>query len=48
MAEKMHWLLTDDEAREKVVREGIEYASSFSGAAVSERTLRVYEKVLGE
>jgi glycosyltransferase involved in cell wall biosynthesis len=46
MAEQFHRLLSDDQYREGMVREGIDYAATFSVASMAARTVEVYEKAL--
>lgn len=47
MAEKMEQLMRDRERREKVIREGIDHAATFSVQEMGARTVAVYQKVQG-
>lgn len=45
MAEKLYELLSDEEYRKRVIKEGIDYAAAFSVEALGERTCQVYAKL---
>ncbi len=45
MAEKIHSLLTNRAFRERVVKEGMEYASSFSVESMARKTMEVYRSL---